>query len=169
MKVVTKLLTIRISQGPKPTVDFIIADIATIMLSTSEKGKSYIVNTYLLALDEMYSDASLLLVNDVTINFRVLIVVDFPRGQFKILKFHQSKSIMDIWKPFTIEFIYAITTYLVDTIKPSFTTENKSFTKARMAIANILLDDIDAEEVKKKFKSDTSYNYLCYNYALKNH
>ena len=67
---------------------------------------------------------------------------------------------MDIWKPFTIESFFAMITGLVDAIKPSFTTENESFNKVRMAIANSLLDDIDIEGVKKKLKSDTSYNYL---------
>ena len=167
LKLFSKLLPIKISKGTEAiTVDFIIADIATIMQSTSEKGNSYIVNTYFLVLDEMYSDESLLLVSDVTINFRVLIVVDYKRffgyrlDQTKRIKFKQSKSIMDIWKPFTIESFYAIITGLVDAIKPSFMTENESFLKVRRAIANSLLDDIDTEEVKKKFKSDTSYNYL---------
>ena len=182
LKLFSKLSPIKILKGPKEiTVDFIIADIATIMLSISDKGKSYIVNTYFLVLDEMYSDSSLLLVNDVTINFRVLIVVDLPRFfgykyrysyrkryryryrntiGYKTITFQQSKSIMDIWKPFTIESFYAIIADLLDAIKPSFMTENESFIKVRGAIANSLLDDIDIEGLKKKFKSDTSYNYL---------
>ena len=155
-------------------VDFIIADIATIMQSTSDNTKEYTVNTYFLVLHDMYSDGSLQLVTNVIINYQMLVVSNYSRffgfklevatGQFKTIQFTKAVSIINIWKPFTVEIVYSMITGLVNAIKPSFESESESFTAIRSGIANKLFDEIDVKRVKQLFStdalSDNSYHYL---------
>ena len=155
------------------TLDFIIADISSIMSSTADNTKTYTVNTYFLVIDGAFSDASINLVTDVTINFQVLVTADYPKlfgfrmqaeYGWKTITFTHIDGMIERWGPFSIETIYAMIGALIDVIKPNFMTESESFAKVRSAIANKLFDEINIVNTRHMFTedalSDSSYHYL---------
>ena len=166
---------LKVTQGRQPgdpiVLDFLITDIAAIMLSTSDKTKTYTVNTYFLVLDEKYSGSTLHLITDVTINYQLLIYIDYPQlfgfkmkrkdAEWKSIQFNNIDNIIDIWKPYTIESIYAIITGIVNAMKPNYFPESMAFKKLRSKIANTLLDQIDIEKMfTREQQEDNSYHYI---------